>query len=170
MSNIAPSFEAKKPLPLPKLTSSTWKRTSGTVPFLSLQTAPAMALGVDKPLAWETATAHFQLRHPQNSFEYSMGSKCVDVSVPVRQSGQQGVTETQHKIFLSFLSVPQVLPRASMPERDYPEQPPRASEIFPANLISKLWALPDIPQGRLTSWSQEVPIDSTFKLYLKSSP
>lgn len=104
MSNTAPSFEAKKPLPLPKLTSSTWKRTSGTVPFLSLQTASAMALGADKPLAWETATAHFQLRHPQNSFEYSMGSKCVDVSVPARQSGQQGVTETLHKIFLSLLS------------------------------------------------------------------
>lgn len=100
-----------------------------------------MVLGADKPLAWETATAHLLLSHPQNSFEYRMGSKSVDVSVPeisVRQSEQQDVTETQHKIFLFLLSVPQVLPRASMPERDYPEQPLRAHEILPANFISKL--------------------------------
>lgn len=67
-----------------------------------------------------------------------MGSKRVDVSVPVRQCGQQGATETQHKVFFSLLSVPQVLPRASRPERDHPEQPLKAHEIFPANLISEV--------------------------------
>lgn len=157
MSKTAPSFEAKKPLPLPKFPSSTWRWEPGAVPFLPLRTIPGSADHL--PWPWEQTNPWlgklpqliFHWAIPQNSFEYSMGSKCVDVSVPVRQSEQQGVTETKHKTFLSLLSVPQVLPRASMPERDYSEQPLMAHKILQDDFSSKLWALPDIPQGKLTS-------------------
>lgn len=70
------------------------------------------------------------------------------------QSGSLGSKVSQKHntkyLFPSFLSH-KSFQGASMPERDYPEQPLRAQEIFPANFISKLWELPDIPQGKLTS-------------------
>lgn len=65
---------------------------------------PAMALGANKPLAWETATAHFLLSHPQNSFEYSMGSKCVDVSVPVSLNSKVSQKQNTKHFSPSFLS------------------------------------------------------------------
>lgn len=51
MSKTAPSFEAKKPLPLPKFPSSTWRWEPGAVPFLPLQTIPGSADHL--PWPWE---------------------------------------------------------------------------------------------------------------------